>query len=468
MNQVSCLFQASPQLIVIDATSNSNDEDDARAQRLLNFQPAKLMLPIDFKSKWIDPKKMTKLYELIFTTEAPVDREHVDDEDFNCNVKWISELTRLTKLRMPANTFDYLERLPSPLTHLDLFALNVSEFLRFEPRLLFSSSVSEFGKALRVLKLPMTYHGIGILKVGQFFPELRELSLGFFDLRNREPVDFTDLQSCQHLETLTVGVDPEDTNNRWETLAPANGFASLRRLTIVIWRTRGGTLFNGLAQVTQLTQLELLAHGYRREIDISADIFSLTTSTSTSTPTPTSTATPTPTATATTSTSISAASAVSAVSVILLDSSDTTVQNVESPSSTATTVLPRLTTLLIGSGLTLSHTTNLSCFSTVEELRIPNETRDPPHFPLLKTLHVSKDALWLHHYADQITTLCYKYQGGMTEQEMFALFRSLSKMKKLTTLNLQPERTLSHRNNLSVAQYFRERFSLIVNVLVAD
>lgn len=434
INRVSLMHQASPQLIDIDnnidkidcSESDQKYEEvhDRRVQRLLNFRPSRLTLPANFKSEWINTEKMTQLRELTFTKQIENDPESI--VAFNHNLQWISELTRLTKLIIPDETFHSSFRLPDSLTHLNIFQENDADFRPFAtsllPRLL---------EALQVLKLPMTYHDVAILKVGAVFPALRELSLGFFDLRHRAPVNFTELQSCKNLEALTVGVDPEETDTHWETLA---SIPSLRRLTIVIYQTRNPTnsrgLLDGLAQVTQLTHLQLLVHGNRRGIEISADIHSLTTA-------------PTIGADAATPSALSSSSVPSGV-------------------------LPRLTTLLIGEELAMRYAHNLSSFGIVEELMLPDSIRDIPHFPRLHTLHVSKSRmLLLHHYKDQISTLYYKDLDGIVDEAARVLLCILSKMKKLTTLKLHPCCAIPRKHDtliVSVAEFLKRGLPAIVQV----
>lgn len=398
INQVSLLAQASPTLVDIPHQVNRSDfflqdDYDKVVQRLLNFRPLKLVLPPNIKPNDIKPDQMTQLRELAIAESTALSFIDPNFESNSTYYQWLSELTHLEKLQIPDNIFRTSIYLPDSLTHLDIFA---TDFSRFTTELLYSRLSPQLARSLQVLKLPMGYHQLGILKIGDTFPFLRELRLGYFDLRNHpQPtsVDFSDLKSCKHLETLTVSIDPNEASCRWETLSC---LSSLRSLTVVIYRpqiSNGQSLFQGLSQLTQLIQLKLLPQRTRSNIDISFDIPDLT--------------------------------ALNADALDVLDASSV--------------VLPQLKTLLIEEGLTLRHKTNLYLFRTVEELKLPESIATFPDLPRVHTLHVSENGIRaLNYYKDQVQTVFYRDAKGIVNDNTEDILHILSKMKNLTTVKLHP------------------------------
>lgn len=444
MQKISIRPQASPTQIdipnLMHSTSFISNPREIRKKivnRMMSFRPLRLIVPsaICVAGEFIELKEIAEMTSL---------RELIVCEDLSAtyrlepNVEWISKLTRLTKLTIPEESLLTTTPLPSSLTQLELLKSSYRGFSycssKSTARL--KSPHLQALQELRVLKLPNdNYCGEEILSIGKILPHLRELSLGYLYVRNGIPSSLTELESCKHLETLSLGVDSNESIGRWETLS---AIPSLRRLTISVYQVHNPpNLFEGLSKVTQLTHLALVPYHGRKGIDISSAISNLF-------------ATNTP---AVISTETSAA----------------------------------LTTLLISNYLVVSDVTSLSAFSTLEELQLPSTSTSTKstlsdlsgllRFPRLHTLHVTKNQTDLHHllshYKDQLVTLFYKDPMGTIDGATSEMLGTLLQMKKLRTLKLRSCRFITPDANsglpiLSVSKYFRQNLPSTVEIEMDD
>lgn len=417
MEKVSLLPQASPVLVdILSFTSDSNiDTGSNQVQRLLNFRPTKLLIPMEEEMLQTSVAKMTNLRELTVGSRESCGTIFDTDTDTS-NMVWMKRLTRLCKLRMPEKCLNLLNELflPDSLTELDLFNDGYCRHLNIDV-----AFRQIHLRSLQVLKLPNSYYPLRILKVGEIFPQLRELRFGYLNVRNKTPVSFDELKSCANLEALSIGIDSNDSISRWETLAP---LASLRRLTICIYNDYGGlNMFAGLSQLTQLTHLKLVSHPHRPSIVIFDALNQLTS--------------PSP-----------------STSTILIPSS-TLVQSAITNTSYANLdvepILPRLTTFSLSNEIILGDSSCLSAFSALTDLELPDRCTVFLHLHHLHTLRVSKNqAHLLHFYKDQVVTVVYKdFDSTVVVDDVRSIRDSLLKMTKLATLKIQPRRNLPVKKN---------------------
>lgn len=439
---VSRLPKASP--ITIEITA---EMDRKVIERLVKFRPTYLTLTPDTDNSWMETEKMPQLRELTFDEEYFQSGER-DDR----NTQWISELTSLTKLKISDHYFIKLRPLLSDsLLHLHLFGYSDEGFCQFDSTE-FLRCATLFN--LQTLKLPRNrYYGKEMLKLGTKFPLLREFSFGHLNGGNREHFDLMELASAINLESLTMGVDCDETTCHWESLA---AFGALRRLTICIYQrtlpgqTIPGTLFDGLAKVGQLTHLKLVPDGRGNSIDISNAVGGL---------------------------------------AIELTTSDTDNSTKDAQKDTSTTSFPpRLTSLLIDDNFRCLSASCLSSLTTLTELQLPRDTHYFPHlscFPLLRTLHtksveVGRDNT-MERYKEQICCVVLKDFPKCPDTYTAATLRTLLTMPQLTTLKLHPQLTFTTStpktttssatggsNAISIHTYFRRHLPLTVQIETDD
>lgn len=371
-------------------------------KRLLNFRPVQLRLPFVIDPSW-NLEQMTSLceltigYTLLYNENQQ--KPYVDADQFS----WLSSLTRLTKLKMSAGDFASTSvsatlALPSSLTQLELFRANGGHcgvYLKFNVATLFQCQILQ---RLQVLKLPDNeYFDLGILEIGTIFPLLRELSFGYFDVRDRQRVSLEKLKSCSNLEALSIGIDAVQSIIEWESLALV---PSLRRLTITLYpRLLPSNCFAGISQISQLTQLRIASHRQLVGRDISDDLRDL----------------------------------VPPTKPVLSNDSSTG----------ASTSAIRLTSLRVGKEFKLRDGEFLSRLSTLEELEIPNlKNGISPHLPRLRTLHIDADkriggtVAMLEHYKDQVSEVIYKCSTKVCVPATEHHVECFLKMPKLTTLKV--------------------------------
>lgn len=393
--------------------------------RLMKFRPIRLTALLHCDS----PRELAKLPEMTSLRELTLQKSFGLSSINLIGIEWVSQLTNLVKLTTPDKCLLVTTPLPSSLTHLELLTTPGDGFSTFDSAALFTSPHLSALPALQVLKIPDIYCELRMLTIGAVCPLLRELVLGYFNVRNKTPVSFAKLQSCKHLESLTVGVDSDETICRWETLATVSGLTSLRRLTVSIYQTSNPTnLFAGLAQVQQLTHLQLIPHRNKADINISYTFPDMATS-----------------------------------------------PNLENLNGEN---LPKLTTLLISHELIVSNPASLSAFGTLEELMIPDDRLIK--LPRLHTLHISNHNIGgLVNYKDQLTTVVYRDSKGYVSTETERVLDALRQVEKLTTLKLHPNCVILQKNYLpesyasggptipstvSVAGYFRQYLPAIVTI----
>lgn len=431
MEKISVQWQASPVAIDLELMQTSaaallSKEVQAKIIRhLMAFRPLKLVVPFHLNSELqkeqSDIKRMTSLRELTLQSN-PIGAPN----QIVPGIEWLSHLTRLTKLTIPDRNLLLTTPLPTSLTHLEFLEVTGEGFTYFDSTPLFSSTHLQSlcaVQTIQVLKLPNYYCQLIMLDIGRVLPQLRELSLGYFNVRGRTRINFSGLQTCQHLETLTVGFDSTESICEWESLAVV---ASLRRLTISIYQSKNPpNLFAGLSQVTQLTHLQLVPHPGHIRVDISFSLDDLTTTKS---------------------------------------DSSTIERGIERG-------LIRLSSLLISTELVSSNLSHLSALSTLQELMIPSDCGFV-QLPRLRILHVAKGKTGIiAGYEDQLTTIVYKDAQGYLDKEITNLLDLLLKMKKLTTLKLHPscsvvqqQYTSAVSDTMSVFQYFRLHLPATVQI----
>lgn len=387
---ISRSLQASP--AKIDLLLNM---DPKIVLHLLGFRPASLTLPFAAAETTKPPQLsiLNQLRELTFTNAGDL----VFQERRYHNIGWVSrlaDLTKLTKLKIPYGYLEdfHLTRFPSSLTHLHIPGISKDSFCNISRFILFQLSDSSNLSRLQVLKLPRNlYYSIEILDIASKLPLLRELGIGYFEqTKNMGRTSFAPLQACEHLESLTVGVDCNETITQWETLAQ---LSSLRRLTIIIFHNWAlpSTVFTGLDKVNQLTHLQLVRYSDNFTTNISAATLELTDSTNSS-----------------------------------------------------GSILPKLTTLIIDDGFELSDADSLSIFTSLTELQLPISTIIFPSLPKLHTLHTTTGRV-LRHYADQLHTVVYKRisLNALTSD----ILQVLTTMKRLAILKLDLRSTLLDKDN---------------------
>lgn len=299
--------------------------------------------------------------------------------------------------------------LPPSLTHLEFLGIddNNGEFTCFRSH----SNLSNQFRTLQVLKLPNYYCELVMLEIGKVCPQLRELSLGYFNVRDRALVNFAALQTCKHLERLTVGIDSFEATCEWKSLA---AITMLRHLTISIYKNTNPTnLFAGLPQVTQLTHLRLIPHSVSRGVDISSALAELTST------------------------------------------------NVDHPL--------KLTSLSISTKIVAFDAAHLSVFTTLQELMIPPNC-GLVQLPRLHTLHVVKgDTEMLRYYQHQLVTVVYNDEKGLSDYQNTGLLEILLEMPQLTTLNLRSQCCTIHPpDTISLFQYFRQQLPATIAIEVDD
>lgn len=426
MEKVSHLLQASPPTITIPKITIKTS---AIVERLMNFRPLQLRIQsaLDTKIKWEKIAEMTSLRELSF--------DSINEYSSSTpNMQLLSKLTRLVKLKMPANSYNSFIPFPSSLTHFSLTQVtNSIGFGTFDSAPLF---LSGHLAALEVLELPThAYYGIQILKIGQVFPALRELSFGFLNVRLAQVVDFSELKSCENLESLSLGVDSNESICQWETLSMVS---SLRKLTIALYVDNSlSPLFNGLAQVEQLTYLKLVPHQCPFGINISDPLREL----------------------------------VAPTALRVLPTTDVTAFG-----AVASAILPRLKTLLISTEFEYEKTETscaslLSIFSSLTELELPNDARDYPDIsclPHLRKLHVSDIAV-LNYYRDQVSEVVYKKLQSY-ENVDYKMLATLKRVKHLTSLKILHQNSLSMKETdpRRVSSYFKRGLPATIEVEEVD
>lgn len=444
MERISLLPQASPTQVNISELGTDpyrvfTEESKTIAKRLMKFYTIKLTMPPNEDVEWARIGAMTQLQELIFETNGNVDDDEVNEDDNLSDMQWLPYLTRLTKLRIPTENLRYLSSLPysgycvpTSLTHLNIFPYKVTGFQSFNLQV-FASARLNCLTMLQVLKLPKgQYYPLEILDIGKTFPLLRELSFGFLDVRERKHVNLSKLSSCAHLEYLKIGIGPQESTTRWESLTSV---PSLRSLTVAIYpRQIYADSLTGLSQVTQLTQLKLMPHRDQNGVDISHAIEQL------------------------------------------VDASNA--QNAVDANRVPSAIMPQLKTLLIADGLQLSNAIGLSAFSAVEELELPSSTcyfpdvHRLPYLPRLRALRVTDNGTsalvdLFDHYKDQVTELVYKPSAESCQPHV--LLRNCGRLTKLTTLKL-PAHCLSTKNSKkgeqSMVAFFKQHLPAIVKVEV--
>lgn len=416
LKTISCHPHASPTQVEILSTTEAKV-----VQHLLTLLPQSLTLPFNMRmisNEHDDYDKLPKpnqVRELTWTRNNgfPIT---------NRNMGWFSQLTNLTKLKIPDahfNDLTSLSLLPASLTHLHVPGIAVTGF-PYVDGLVYRLSNCHSLPALQVLKLPKNrYYTLNILGIGTAFPQLRELCFGYFgrnQAANHWPfgVNLTALQSCTNLESLSIGLDSDEIIPRWETLAP---ITSLRRLTVTIFpRELSSTLFAGLDKVSQLTYLKLVPHQSYRRTDISPAIAGLATRHETT-------------------------SAPNAQEKVPVDDS----------------ILPQLSSLLIDDAFQLPNATSLSIFTSLTELQLPTSTLrfpDVRHFPLLRTLH-TVGGLAIRHYKDRVEEIVYNQSSFTADSTQ--IIQILPKMKQLKTLRLHPLCALptSTGSGVPIANIFR-------------
>lgn len=429
LKNISRSIQASPRQVEIPLGTDPKVDD-----HLLQLQPQTLTLHFDKTSsiisirsiestkmseakaekiaRMIKMPSMGRLRELTF-----VDDDRYFEDPCPLNMEWCSQLTNstnLVKMSIPDGylatllSLQLLQYLPSSLTHLHVPGNNTSVFSYISNGILSRLFDSPNLSALQVLKLPRNrFYLKEILNIGTALLQLREFGFGYVGGHNQRAVSLSPLQSAINLESLTIGVDTDETIPQWDTLAP---LSSLRRLTVILFHhlTLPSTLFDGLSKVRQLTSLKLIPHSPHLRTDISAAIFELTRS--------------------------------------------GTIYNDQE-----VIVLPQLTTLLIDRNFHLSSAACLSVFTSLTELELPFSTRVFPNvgrLPLLRTLHTISWSI-LNHYKDQLHTLIYKCVS--LNSETSSILRILSTMKHLCTLKLDPRCALPDKrnDNLSLSDVIR-------------
>lgn len=426
MSRISSSWQASPQQVNLSDASTADGHSPLKRKvlRLMSYSPLRMTIPSYSPTAWTKMTKMTQLRELTISTMGLV----------GISMDFLLQLTQLVKLKMPCalSTVDSLPSspLPSSLKQLELFIPGNSKFGFFNLESLFKIAKSSNLINLQVLKLPRNeFYGLRIFEVGTVFPQLKELSFGYFDYRDGIDVHLTGFQSAINLESLCFGIDQTETTTHWETLATKT---ALRRLTVAVYnRIVSPTAFEKLSQVSQLTHLELISYP-GRATDISAAIHKLANATN--------------------------------------PPSEATVLATESSAKESTIqVLPRLTTLLIGKDFKLEDATCLSAFSSLTELQFPDNTCFFPELPHLHILHASYDCAF-EYYKDQIA-IAY-FTDPLSEQfskliKLNPVKNVLVTMKNLTTLKLHPK-CASKPNDASVATYFRNNLPSTVQVETDD
>lgn len=238
---------------------------------------------------------------------------------------------------------------------------------------------------------------------------------------------FHKLESCQHLESLTICTDSEESISHWESL---RSLPSLRKLSIAVYRNSNPkNFFAGISQLTQLTHLKLYPHQGKIEVEISEAICDLAD-----------------------------------------NNAKIVVEQVESIRIGLISVLPQLTTLLISDGLTVKDATCLSSFSSLTELQLPAATSNFPCLPHLRVLHVSKHhnpnlISILERYKDQLEQVFYNDVIGAADKRTDEALNLLKQMKKLTSLKLN---SFCTNDNVSVASYFRRNLPATVQIETDD
>lgn len=440
MQKISLQPQASPvfvnlsNLIVTDTnsttttTSTTTWTEEAKTKilkRVMAFRLLRLIMPIDDSVKLAEVGKMTSLRELAIGNLSGGVNELFPD------IEWISKLINLLKLTIPDKCLLASTVVPSSLTYLEFLKTGDGGFTHFDSTALFANtSITKLQglQQLQILKFPNNYCGPEVLEVGKLFSALRELSIGYFYARDhRMRIDFAKLESCKHLESFTVGLDPDEGIPQWETLS---AITSLRRLTVSIYQSQNATnLFAGLSQVTQLTHLKLTPHRNSTGFAFypTFNLFA-----------PPLTALP----------SLSVAKESNAV-------------------------LPNLTSLTISDGLGLQDAKSLSVLGALEELKLPNDKESLINLPRLHTLHVVKGQVGLlNYYKDQLTTVFYKDSEGYVDRVTHLALDVLCRMKQLVTLKLDPNCnvwredrfTSGASTSTSVAKFFRMHLPSTVNI----
>lgn len=469
VNRVSHLMQASPQQLdvsremqVVESLRHIWDGGAERfgdasvplrlLNRLMEFRPLRLTAWFTWNLRSIGMGLMTQLRELTFSESQGLASTLPDME-------WLSQLTQLTKLKMCVSDFYSVTRLPSSLNEIDLLPDSTGGFQHFKSTFLFKFTNLQ---ALQVLKLPSnSYYGAKIFEAGTIFPLLRELSLGFAaPLTEQSAINLQASQFCANLQSLSVRVDFDEFIFPWETLAAAT---SLRRLNIYLFnRTLSSTLFDGLANVTQLTQLKITSYNNRHIptpfTDVSDSIRELTAA-----------------APATTSNLVMETNHHS--------STTTTTATATSATDLSRGIFPRLTSLFISDKLWMNDASCLSSLSTLTELELPasadgvNGTRKRQHYPNLphlRTLHLTETitkhskSSALDYYKDQVTEVILRNPSVRHIASASVVLTALIAMKKLTNLKLHPSctsRYFTDDSKLSTTafEYFR-RFLPTVQV----
>lgn len=424
LGKISIQWQASPTQVDLRLMQHkcvSILRAEAKAKildRLVAFQPIRLTAllhagSLGERGELAKLPEMTSLREL--TLQRSLGQSSIDLVLIG-RISQLTSLTNLVKLTIPDRCLLATTALPSSLTHLELLRTPSDGFSTFDSTVLFTSPHLRGLPALKVLKIPDIYCELQMLTISTICPLLRELTIGYFNVRNGAPVSLAQLQSCKHLEALTVGVDCGETIPQWESLATV---PSLRRLTISIYQTSNPTsLFARLSQVTQLTHLQLVPHRDKADINISYTF----------------------------------------------------------PDMALSSDLPELTTLLISHELIVSNPACLSAFSTLQELMIPDDR--PIKLPRLHTLHINNHNVGvLDHYKDQLTTVVYRDPVGYVNTETERVMNALRKMEKLTTLKLHPNCVVPRKYYLasndavtptapmaSVADYFRQHLATTITI----
>lgn len=428
MDKISLLPQATPQKIDLrlkmDSNGNINGKlEKQNMERLMKFRPTQLLIPVDGSIKWNNIGQMTSLRELTLG----------DNSSYSVtlnlrNVQWLSELTRLTKLKMPSDTCNAANlALPSSLIELHLFGTSYPTFAGvFNSKPLLSmTNLSN----LQVLKLPNDqYIPLSTIQLGQVFPALRELSLGYLNLPGRARTSLEDLKSCVNLQHLTIGIDSREMICQWESL---KFVPSLISLTVLLYLTEPHPdAFRGLCQIPQLEQLKFVPYRRKTKNNIYPALFDL-------------------------------------------------ISTERNNSATDSQMMPSLTALSVAPEFILDSGFFLSALSTLKVLELTPISNSYPTLPHLYTLHVSQTNISaLKFYKDQVTQVYYNDPltlKDFDDKSGNILLNHLLAMSKLTTLKLQPSCMVSSVTSVasvasvvSVAGYFRRHLPPTVSVEVDE
>lgn len=456
METVSRLPKATP--VEVEITRNL---DDKVVTKLVKFRPTRLTLHSHTSTLWMKEEKMPQLRELTFC-KVYFDLDNVRKEGHD-NIQWFAELVNLTKLKILGADFTFLPlHLHDSLLHLHLSGDHNGGFTHFHETgfLRFTNAENGNFRNLQTLKLPNNqYYGKEMLALGTKFPLLREFSIGYFVVQDRGHIDLLELASFKNLESLTIGLDYEETIIKWESLAKglANEFTALRRLNIRIYqqyqRISSATAFDGLAQVRQLTHLKFISHNPSTVINISAGLNGLVTQ-------------------------VVDNGNNNNSNIDNVDNDDPANINTADPSvasKQSTAFQP--TSLLMDGIFRIVDTSHLSCFAALTEFQTTHDTELFPRLPLLHTLHTVIGDEKMRHYENQIRCVVLKdrtnYFGNNQKSNVEATLRGLLKIPQLTTVKLQPNSTFINSTSgkavlLSTHTYFRRHLPSTIQIETDD